>query len=270
MIVEIIGGVISNSLALLADAGHMMTDAAALAMAWMAFVIGRKPPDAKHSYGRQRYQVVAALLNGILLLGVVFYIVIEAYQRFVSPGQVEAPIMLVIAFIGLLVNVITFWWLHRGQKDNLNIRGAMLHVLSDLLGSVAAIVAGLGIYFFDWYWLDPTLSLIVAALIVRSGMHLIKESLHILLEGVPKQVNIEQVKEFLAQNNPDVDNVHHVHAWSLNDDEVLMTLHVKVSQKLDCDKLLSNIHQQLKEKFSITHATIQIENNFCSSHKEQS
>lgn len=269
MLVEVVGGVLANSLALLADAGHMMTDAAALAMAWMAFVIGRKPPDRKHSYGHQRYQVVAALLNGALLIGVVIYICIEAYHRFTTPSEVKAPVMLLIATIGLLVNILTFWLLHRGEKDNLNIRGAMLHVLSDLLGSVAAIIAGLGIYFFGWHWLDPSLSLVVAALIVRSGIHLIKDSLHILLEGVPDGVNIDEIKQSLIDNNVSVENIHHVHAWSLNNEETLMTLHVKAAHDANHDQLLQSIHQQLKEKFNVTHATVQIEHDFCSSEHEQ-
>lgn len=269
MLVEVAGGLISGSLALLADAGHMLTDALALAMAWLAFIAGRKPPDDEHSYGHQRYQVIAAFLNGIFLIGIVIWIVLEAFERFQTPRDINTPIMLSVATIGLIVNLITFKMLHSGEHDNLNIRAAMLHVISDLLGSVAAIIAGVVIYFKGWLWIDPALSLIVAALIVRSGIHLIGDSLHILLEGVPKHIDVDEVRDYLEQKFPEVENIHHVHTWSLNNEEVLMTLHVKVGA-LDCvDRMLKAIHHELEHKFKITHATVQIEKEYCSSRLEQ-
>ncbi len=269
MVVEGVGGYISNSLALLADAGHMLTDAAALGMAWMAFVVGRKPPDKQHSYGHQRYQVIAAFVNGLLLIAMTMWIVVEAFERFNDPQPIKINIMMSIAVIGLIVNLITFKMLHTGSHDNLNIRGAILHVLGDLLGSVAAILAAASIYLFNWLWMDPLLSLIVAGLIVRSGVSLIGDSLHILLEGVPKHINVKQVKKHLEHKFQDIENVHHVHTWSLIDDEVLMTLHVKVFQ-LECvDALLKSIHEELEHAFNITHATIQIEKEYCSSELEQ-
>jgi len=268
MIVETVGGIVSGSLALLADAGHMFTDAAALAMAWGAFVAARRPPDREHSYGHKRYQVIAAFVNGILLLFIVVLIVKEAVERFVEPHQVDAPMMLLIASIGFVVNVVTFWMLHSGEKDNLNIRGAMLHVLSDLLGSVVAIIAGLAIYFYQWMWMDPLLSLLVAALIVRSGVYLVKDALHILLEGVPKHLDIESIKHQLAQLDENIESIHHVHTWSLNEEEVLMSLHVNVKSFDGYDSLLKRLHQHLHE-LGIQHATVQIENNYCSSRLEQ-
>ncbi|MEE4245041.1 MAG: cation diffusion facilitator family transporter [Kangiellaceae bacterium] len=269
MLVELVGGVLSGSLALLADAGHMFTDAAALAMAWFAFLAGRRPPDEKHSYGHQRYQVVAAFVNGLFLLLIVAWIVIEAFERFNSPRAIDVPVMLSVAVVGLLVNLITFKLLHGGDHDNLNVKGAMLHVLSDILGSVAAITSGVLIYFFNWAWVDPALSLVVASLIVGSGLRLVKESLHILLEGVPQRIDVALIKQTIEQKFQPVVNVHHVHTWSLNNEEILMTMHVKVSNVQHSDKLLCDIHQLLQEEFSVTHATIQIETEFCSSHLEQ-
>lgn len=268
MLVEVIGGWISGSLALLADAGHMFTDAAALAMAWGAFVASRRPPDRKHSYGHKRYQVVAAFVNGLLLLFIVVLIIKEAIERFVTPPEINAPVMLVVATIGFLVNILTFWMLHKGEKDNLNIRGAMLHVLSDLLGSVVAIIAGLAIYFYQLNWVDPVLSLVVAALIVRSGVVLLKDALHILLEGVPLHLDLAAIKQDIIDFSDDVENVHHLHSWSLNEEEPLMTLHVKAKSLANYEHLLSGIHQVLA-RHGIAHATVQIEQNYCSSHLEQ-
>ncbi len=269
MIVEAIGGVVSGSLALLADAGHMLTDAAALGMAWLAFVAGRRPPDGAHSYGHQRYQVLAAFVNGLLLVLIVVWILLEAIERFQNPNQINVTVMLSVATVGLAVNLITFKMLHGGEKSNLNIRGAMLHVLSDLLGSVAAIIAGVVIYFYGWLWIDPALSLIVAGLIVRSGSFLIKDSMHILLEGVPKHIDVDAVKHHLESLDPAIENVHHIHTWSLNNEEVLMTLHLKMTRIDNVDQLLKQLHLELESKFNITHATIQIEKNYCSSQLEQ-
>lgn len=268
MLVEVIGGWISGSLALLADAGHMFTDAAALAMAWGAFVASRRPPDRKHSYGHKRYQVVAAFVNGMLLLFIVVLIVKEAIERFVTPPEIDAPVMLVVATVGLFVNILTFWMLHSGEQDNLNIRGAMLHVLSDLLGSVVAIIAGLAIYFYQLNWVDPILSLVVAALIVRSGIYLIKDALHILLEGVPMHLDLAAIKQAITDFSDDIENVHHMHTWSLNEEEPLMTLHVKVKSLDNYQHLLQGLHQLLSQR-GIVHATIQIEQGYCSSHLEQ-
>ncbi|PWK47368.1 cation diffusion facilitator family transporter [Pleionea mediterranea] len=269
MLVEAAGGIISGSLALLADAGHMLTDAFALAMAWLAFIAGRKPPDDQHSYGHQRYQVIAAFLNGIFLIAIVLWILFEALDRFQNPQAIDVPIMLIVATLGLIVNIITFKMLHSGEQDNLNVRGALLHVLSDLLGSVAAIIAGVVIYYFNWLWMDPALSLVVALLITRSGVMLIKDSIHILLEGVPEHIDVDQVKLHLEQQFPEIDNIHHVHTWSLNNEEVLMTLHVKVSELNCVDELLKRVHHELEHIFNVTHATVQIEKEYCSSQLEK-
>ncbi|WP_144391920.1 cation diffusion facilitator family transporter [Pleionea sediminis] len=271
MFVEAAGGIWSGSLALLADAGHMLTDAAALAMAWMAFVVGRQPPDKKHSYGHQRYQVLAAFVNGLFLLCIVVWIAYEAFERFQNPRTIDVPVMLSIAVLGLIVNMVTFKMLHSGESDNLNIRGALLHVIGDLLGSVAAIIAGVAIYLFGWLWVDPALSLVVAALISRSGVVLIRDSVHILLEGVPQHIDVEEVRAHIQSANPEIENVHHVHTWSLNNEQILMTMHVRIHDNIevDGDKLLKTIHRMLEERYKVTHATVQVEQNFCSSQLEQ-
>ena len=185
MIVEVIGGIISGSLALLADAGHMLTDTMALALAAVAFQVSKRPADARLTYGYQRFQILAAFVNGLSLLLIVFWILYEAVDRFRHPVEIMGDTMLLIAAIGLIVNIIAFAVLHSGDRNNLNIRGAALHVAGDLLGSIAAIIAALVIIQTGWTPIDPLLSVAVAVLIFRSAWVLVKRSAHVLLEGAP-------------------------------------------------------------------------------------
>jgi cobalt-zinc-cadmium efflux system protein len=185
MVVEVIGGILSGSLALLADAGHMLTDTMALTLAAVAFGVSARPADSKRSYGYHRFQILAAFVNGLSLLLIVGWILIEAVRRLISPPDVMGKTMLIVASAGLLVNIVAFIILHGGDRENLNIRGAALHVAGDLLGSIAAIVAAIVIIFTAWMPIDPILSVVVALLILRSAWYLVKRSAHILLEGAP-------------------------------------------------------------------------------------
>jgi len=195
MIVEVVGGIISGSLALLADAGHMLTDTVALALAAMAFHVSKRPPDGKLTFGYQRFQILAAFVNGISLLAIVGWILFEAINRFLNPNEILGEMMLVVAAAGLLVNLISFAVLHTGDQENLNIRGAALHVAGDLLGSVAAIVAALVIIYTGWMPIDPILSVAVAILILKSAWALVKRSAHILLEGAPEWLDVQAMQE---------------------------------------------------------------------------
>jgi len=186
MLVEVAGGILSGSLALLADAGHMLTDTMALALSAIAFRVSSRPADEKRSYGYQRFQILAAFVNGLSLLVIVGWILFEAVQRILSPSMVMGQTMLIVAAAGLVINIIVFFVLHGGDQENLNMRGAALHVLGDLLGSVAAITAALVILYTGWMPIDPILSIGVALLIFRSAWHLVKRSGHILLEGAPE------------------------------------------------------------------------------------
>src|SRR5512132_3323871 len=224
MVAEVVGGIAAGSLALLADAGHMLTDTASLTLAWAAFRIGRRPHDAKRSYGYHRFQVLAAFVNGVALIAVVGWIAIEAIRRLLAPVAVEGGLMLVIAGLGLLVNMAAFAILHGGERENLNIRGAALHVLGDLLGSVAAIVAGGVIYATGWTPIDPLLSVLVALLILRSAWLLVRKSAHIRLEGAPDWLDVDELKEGLVAAIPAVQDVHHVHAWMLTGERPLLTM----------------------------------------------
>jgi cobalt-zinc-cadmium efflux system protein len=263
MVAEAIGGIVSGSLALLADAGHMLTDAASLALAWAAFRIARRPHDAHRTYGYHRFQVLAAFVNGVALIAIVGWIAIEAVRRFLDPIEVLGGLMLTIAVLGLLVNIAAFIILHGADRENLNIRGAALHVLGDLLGSIAAIVAALVILGTGWTPIDPLLSILVALLILRSAWFVVRRSAHILLEGTPDWLDIEELRAELIAAVPEVEDVHHVHAWLLTSEQPLMTLHAGVCEGADHHAVLLAIGRFLEDRFGIGHATVQIEAPGC-------
>jgi len=262
MLVELVGGLVAQSLALLADAGHMFTDAAALALALAAVAISRRPADARRSYGYHRAQVLAAFVNGLSLLLISAWICYEAVLRLLHPAAVQAVTMLVIAALGLAVNGIVFWVLHGGADENLNVRGALAHVLGDLLGSVAAIVAGVVIYYTQWTPVDPLLSMLVALLIVRTGWRVTRESAHILLEGTPESLETERVESVLAAV-PGLDSVHHVHAWALTPQRRMLTLHAVLAPDVDGDHTTARIVALLREQLRVDHVTVQIERGNC-------
>ncbi|HEY3984446.1 CDF family zinc transporter ZitB [Cedecea sp.] len=263
MIAEVVGGLLSGSLALLADAGHMLTDAAALLFALMAVHFARRPPNARHTFGWLRLTTLAAFVNAIALVLITILIVWEAIQRFSHPQPVAGWAMLVIAIAGLLANLFSFWILHSGSGEkNLNVRAAALHVLGDLLGSVGAIVAAVVILWTGWTPIDPILSVLVSCLVLRSAWSLLKESVNELLEGAPSAIDIAALKRNLSRSIPEVRNVHHVHIWLVGE-KPLMTLHVQVVPPHDHDALLERIHHFLAHEYQIEHATVQMEYQLC-------
>lgn len=263
MLLEAVGGWLSGSLALLADAGHMLTDSAALFIALMAVHFSQRKPDSRHTFGYLRLTTLAAFVNAAALVLIVILIVWEAVQRFVSPHEVMGVPMLIIAIAGLLANIFCFWILHRGGEDkNINVRAAALHVLGDLLGSVGAIVAAIVILTTGWTPIDPILSVLVSALVLRSAWRLLKESFHELLEGAPQEIDIAKLRKGLCTDIYEVRDVHHVHLWQVGDQR-LMTLHVQVIPPRDNDELLQRIQRHLLHHYNIGHATIQMEYQGC-------
>ena len=258
MIAEVIGGIISGSLALLADAGHMLTDFGALTLAWFGFAIARRPATWRHTFGFQRFQILSAFVNGLTLLAIAVWIVIEAAARFRSPSDVLAGPMLYVAIGGLCVNLIVFWILIGAEKDNLNIRGAVLHVLGDLLGSIAAIAAALIIMKTGWMAVDPLLSVLVALLILVSAWRLVKESGHILLQGAPAGLDIRNIRADLLEHFPQLIDVQHLHAWSLSRKNSILTLEAVVSEAENLDSLRGAIKRRLHEAFSLDHTTVEL------------
>ncbi len=264
MLVEVAGGILSGSLALLADAGHMLTDTMALALSAIAFRVSSRPADARRSYGYQRFQILAAFVNGLSLFVIVGWILIEAIQRILQPPVVMGQTMLIVAAAGLVINIIVFAVLHGGDQENLNMRGAALHVLGDLLGSVAAITAALIILTTGWLPIDPILSVGVAILIFRSAWHLVKRSTHILLEGAPEWLDVDEMQSKIISSNPEVREIHHVHVWGLTPQHPMLTMHVAVRQiQLDTMATIRSIKDLLRNEYGINHSTIEVECDDC-------
>lgn len=266
-VVEVVGGLLTRSLALLADAGHMLTDSMALALAVFAFAISARPPDRKRTFGYHRVQILAAFVNGITLIAIVVWIVIEAIRRFLAPAEVLGEGMLYVAAAGLIVNIAAFMILHGGDQENLNMRGAALHVLSDILGSIAAIVAAIVIMTTGWMPIDPLLSLVVAALIFRSALYVVRRSAHILLEGTPEWLDTAEMRERLMASVPAVCDVHHVHVWGLTQEKLMLTMHVALEGPAsDPTDTIRAVKKVLASDYGIDHTTIEVERDACADH----
>lgn len=262
MIVEAVGGWLTNSLALIADAGHMLSDSISLLIGVLAFTFGERAADRMKTYGYKRFEILAAVFNGVTLVLVSLYIFYEAFHRFTSPEAIASGGMLVIAVIGFVVNVLVAWILMRGgdTKDNLNMRAAFLHVLGDLLGSVGAIAAAILIFAFGWMWADPLASVIVAVLILISGWRVTKEAVHVLMEGTPKNIDLDEIVDVIVAV-PGVCGVHDLHVWSITSGDNALSGHVVIEDGIaftESQQLLRNVEDKLKAK-RIGHVTLQLE-----------
>lgn len=258
MVAEVIGGILTNSLALLADAGHMLSDAASLALALFAMWIAQRPPTAERTYGYYRAEILAALFNGATLVGISIYIFYEAYQRFAEPPEVLGPWMMAVAGGGLVINLAGLWLLHAGKSENLNMRGAWLHVLGDTLGSVGAIAAGGLIWAFGWAWADPLASVIIGLLILFSAWNLLKESVAVLMEGAPGHIDVDDVRDAMRKVDG-VLAVHDLHIWTISSGLISLSAHVDVGTLDGYSELLGELRELLRQEFGIGHTTIQIE-----------
>lgn len=259
MVVEVVGGLLSGSLALLADAGHMLTDSTALALSWLAFRVSTRPADDKRTFGYHRLQILAAFVNGLSLILIVGWILYEAARRLLEPVAILGVPMIAVAATGLAVNVVAFLVLHGDDRQNLNLRGAALHVLGDLLGSVAAIVAAVVILTTGWYPIDPLLSVLVAALIAHSAWDLVKRSANILLEGAPDWLDVDGMKHQIQEEVAEVDDIYHVHVWTLTAERQLLTMHVSLSERTDQARVLAEVKRILEERYGIDHSTIEVD-----------
>lgn len=262
MLAEVVGGLISGSLALLADAGHMLTDFGSLTLAWYGFRLARRPADWRRTYGYDRFSVLVAFSNGLVLFAVAAWIIYEAWERLNDPVEVLGGVMLLIAFGGLVVNIAAFLILRRGDRENLNIQAATLHVAGDLLGSVAALIAGGVILLTGWQPIDPLLSVLVALIILRSAWRVVARSGHILLEGAPESVDTREIASDLPVITG-VLRVHHVHAWSISQERPMVTLHAVLAPGTDPGIAVGAVKRRLAERFGIDHATVEIEFDSC-------
>lgn len=258
MLAEAVGGWLTGSLALLADAGHMLSDVAALGLSLFCMTMARRPPTSRRTYGYHRLEILAALVNGAALVAISVFVLAEAFQRFRRPAAVDAPVMIAIAAGGLLVNLIGLWVLREGRSDSLNVRGAWLHVLTDALGSVQAIAAGALIWAFGWQWADPAASVLISLLVVYSAWSLLKEATAVLMESAPAHMDVDEMRDAMM-GVPGVLEVHDLHVWTITSGLDSLSAHVVVEEgRYDCD-LLAEIRSALHDRFGIHHMTVQIE-----------
>lgn len=260
-VVEAVAGWWSGSLALLSDAGHMLTDSTALGLAALAAWLAKKPPTGRHTYGLVRAEILAALVNSLLMLGLITFITVEALGRFARPVPVMGGTVTAVAAVGLLVNLGVAWQLAKGEKT-LNTRAALMHVLGDILGSVAALAAGLVIQFTGWMPIDPLLSLLVSGLILVSAWRLLSESIHVLLESVPEHIDLQQVGSDLEAIDGVV-SVHDLHVWTLSSGQIALSAHMDVHYLSDWPVILSSARAVMKTRHGIGHVTLQPEAEEC-------
>lgn len=256
-LIEAAAGWWSGSLALLSDAGHMITDSSALGLAAFAAWLARRPPSVRHSYGLVRAEILAALFNSVLMLALIAYIVAEALTRFRDPQPVAGGVVMVVATMGLILNLLIGWILSRGTHS-LNSRAALLHVMGDALGSVAAIAAGVVIYFTGWMPIDPILSIVVSMLILFSAYNLLREALHVLMEGVPGHIDLSRVGQDLAAIKG-VSRVHDLHVWTLSSGTIALSAHLEIATLSDWPEILLRAREQMDKAHSIRHVTLQPE-----------
>ncbi|MCC4620383.1 cation diffusion facilitator family transporter [Xanthomonas cassavae CFBP 4642] len=265
LVAEVIGAFVTNSLALLSDAAHMATDTLGLMIALLAVRLSRRPADARRTYGYVRLEALGALVNGALLFGVGAYILWEAAQRFRAPQDISSNGMLLIAGLGLVINLVAMKLLHAGSGESLNVKGAYLEVWSDMLGSVAVIVGALLIRWTGWPWIDPVLAVLIGLWVLPRTWVLLREAINVLLEGVPKGIDLTQVRRALA-SYPGVDDVHDLHVWALASSMPALTAHVVVGGSVERDHLRDALAALLHERFEIDHVTLQVESGDCGVH----
>lgn len=256
-VAEAMAGWISGSLALLSDAGHMLTDSAALGIGAFAAWLSRKPPSERHSYGLQRAEALGALLNVTFMLAIVATIIYEAVERLRDPQPVAGLTVVIVAALGMLINLSAAWLLHQGEQD-LNIKGALLHVIGDLLGSVAALVAGLVIWWTGWTPIDPVLSIFISLLILVSSFKLLADVVHVLMEGVPRHLNLAEIDAAMSAIEG-VCGVHDLHVWSISSREYALSAHVNINELMDWHTVLESLNHTLNQRFGLRHTTLQPE-----------
>jgi len=262
---EIAGGLISNSLSLITDALHNLSDGMAIFVAWVANKISKRPSNLKKTFGYKRIEILAAFLNALILIAISLYLFYEAALRIISPEPVKGLIMLVVAIIGLLANLAAVLLLHRDAEKNINVKAAYLHLFGDTLSSVAVIIGGIFIYFFDLYWIDPVITILIGIYIIKETWKILKQTIDILMQGSPAGLDLDLVRQDLEQI-PEIANIHHVHIWNMDDQSVHFECHVDLVENIsisETDNIYYMIEKILKETYHIGHLTIQFEYHKC-------
>lgn len=260
---EIIGGIVSGSLSLISDALHNFSDAIAVIISYIAVKLSAKKVSPEHTFGLKRSEILAAFINASVLVGVSCYLFYEAVIKFIQPEEIHGSVMLIVAILGLLGNVLSIFFLGGHSEENMNIKSAYLHMLSDAVSSVAVILGALGIIFFKIYWIDPVLTVIIALYVLRESFKILKRSTHILMQGAPLDISVEVIKEEL-ETIEYIDNVHHIHLWALDEKNIFLEAHVELPE-MNLSKtcaIKTKIDEKLK-MFRITHCTIQFETSVC-------
>lgn len=264
-LVELTGGLLSGSLSLLSDALHNFSDGISVIVSFIALRLSKRENTLKNTFGYKRAEILAALFNSSFLIIISFFLFKEAYLRIQHPQDIDSKIMITVAFVGLAANTISVFLLKPGSKDNMNIRSAYIHLFSDSLSSLGVIIGGILIYYFNINIIDPILTFIIGAYVLKEGFDILKKSTDILMEKTPAQINILEIKE-IVEKIPEVDNLHHVHIWQINDNEFLFEGHLDIKQDINLskvEKIRSDINSILSNKFGINHTTLQIEYNCC-------
>ena len=262
LIAELIGAYLFNSLALLSDAAHMFTDSAALAIALAAVKIGQRPADDKRTYGYRRFEILAAAFNALLLFAVAGYVLWEGIGRFFEPAEVQSTGMLIVASIGLIVNIVAMRLLSAGKEQSLNIKGAYLEVWADMLGSIGVIAGALTIMLTGWQWVDPLVAIGIGLWVLPRTWTLLRDTTHILLEGVPRGLHLTEVRAAIS-GTPGVASTHDLHVWSMTSDDISASAHVELEDGADAESVRLAVAAMLQERFDIEHATIQVEEEAC-------
>lgn len=269
-IVQIIGGIISNSLSLLSDAAHNLGDSSAIFIAFLAGKRAKKTANERHTFGYKRIEILAALFNAVVLIAICIFLFFEAYKRFAHPEPIKGLIMLVVAVFGLLANLISVLVLQKDKNHNLNVRAAYLHLMGDTLSSVAVIIGGIAIWLWNITWLDPLITVLVGIYIIYHTWSVLKESVDILMQSVPKDIDIKNIKN-AVEIHKEVDNIHHLHVWKLDDNQIHLESHINLKNNVDMlsmMKIRNEIENILKEQFDISHITLHIGYECCAGEKK--
>lgn len=264
-VVQIIGGLWSNSLSLLSDAFHNLGDTTALFIAFLAGKISQRKPDYRKTFGYKRVEILAALFNGTVLIAICLFLLYEAYQRFVTPEPVLSSVMLIVAVFGLIANLVSMLLLQEHKKENLNVKAAYLHLLGDTLSSVAVVAGGVVMWFFQIYWIDPLISALISIYIIYHTYSIVKETVDILMQSTPSNINIKEIKMTLEKIE-EVNNVHHIHVWRLNDSQIHFEAHINLENNIRITEMMTiknQVENILKNQFEIFHITLQFGYGCC-------
>jgi cobalt-zinc-cadmium efflux system protein len=268
-VAEIIGGILSNSLALLSDALHNFSDTFATLFAYVADIVGKKGKNEQKTFGYQRIEIIAAFLNAAILIGICVYLIFEAWKKFYNPEHINSRIMFIVAVIGLVANFLSMLFLHRHAHSSLNVKAAYLHLLGDTFSSVGVVIASILLYFFNWYLIDPLLTLLISIYILKETYVVLKQAFNILMQSTPSELDLQKIKDSIVKEFESIDNLHHIHAWNLTENKIYFECHADLKNDINISEthmLNEKIKQFLSEKYNISHITIQFEYGCCKKH----